>query len=102
MAELNAAYLKRKGATNVIAFPMQEGDFSSISPELLGDVVISMDTCVREAEVAEMEIEARFDQLLVHGILHLIGYDHETNDSDAERMEAKSVALMQMLAANRQ
>jgi probable rRNA maturation factor len=94
MAALNRQYLQRSGPTNVIAFPMQEGAFSDITPNLMGDVVISMDTCRRESEAAGMPFEERLDQLLIHGILHLCGYDHVTNAADAERMAAKSDDLM--------
>lgn len=99
MAALNQEYLQRRGPTNVIAFPMQEGDFSEVNPDLIGDVVISLDTCRRECEAAAMPFEERLDQLLIHGILHLFGYDHVTNESDAERMVAKSEEVMRLLAS---
>lgn len=98
IAELNARYLNRSGSTNVIAFPMLEGDFANINPAgLLGDVVISVDTAHREAHEAGIPMEERFTELLVHGILHLLGYDHETSDADAAVMEAKTRELMDML-----
>mgnify|MGYP001138459399 FL=1 len=90
-------YLNRQGATNVIAFPMTEGEFGDINPDLLGDVVISMDTAAREAEAIEMTFENRFKELLIHGILHLFGYDHETDEADAREMEDKSEALLEMI-----
>lgn len=94
IAALNQEYLRRSGPTNVIAFPMQEGAFGDITPHLLGDVVISLDTCRKESEGAAMPFEERFDQLLIHGILHLFGFDHVTNAADAERMAAKSEELI--------
>ncbi len=97
MAELNQAYLQRTGPTNVIAFPMREGDHADIHPELLGDVVISMDTCAREAQVAGLTTDERFNQLLIHGILHLFGYDHVHSESDARIMDAKSCELMELM-----
>lgn len=97
IAELNAAYLNHEGPTNVISFPMREGDFSEVNPHLLGDVVISMDTCAREAEQADLAIEERLDQLIVHGILHLFGYDHVHNQAEARTMESKSSELIAML-----
>ncbi len=97
IAELNSRYLNRSGPTNVIAFPMQEGRFSDITPGLLGDVVISADTAAKEAEAAGMDMETRFVQLLVHGILHLFGYDHETDENEAREMEARAGELMAML-----
>lgn len=94
IAVLNKNYLNRSGPTNVIAFPMREGDFSGISPNLLGDVVISVDTAEREAHAADIHPEERFLELLIHGILHLFGYDHETDEEAAVRMEEKTRELM--------
>ena len=97
IAEFNLAYLNHAGPTNVISFPMQEGQFSDISPNLLGDVVISADTAHREAVEAGMEIAERFNQLLIHGILHLTGYDHVNAEEEAVVMERKSDELMKLI-----
>lgn len=97
IATLNKDYLKRSGPTNVIAFPMREGDFSDISPNLLGDVVISVDTAEREAHAAKILPEKRFLELLIHGILHLLGYDHETDEEEALHMEEKTRELMELV-----
>jgi probable rRNA maturation factor len=97
IADLNEVYLQHTGPTNVISFPMREGEFSEINPQVLGDVVISMDTCAREAGQAGISMEARFDQLLIHGILHLLGYDHVHSESEARIMEAKSNELLTLL-----
>jgi len=93
---LNKDYLNRSGPTNVIAFPMKEGDFSDINPQLLGDVVISMETAGREALQSGISTEERFAQLLVHGILHLFGFDHEKSEQDARKMEKKSDELLKL------
>jgi len=95
--ELNRQYLDRDRPTNVIAFPMREGDFPDISPALLGDVVVSADTTAAEAENAGIDFSERFDQLLIHGILHLLGYDHETDEEEAAEMEAKSNELIRCI-----
>ncbi|MGD9974196.1 MAG: rRNA maturation RNase YbeY [Desulfatirhabdiaceae bacterium] len=95
---LNRDYLHHEGPTNVISFPMQEGECSGINPHILGDVVISVDTAKREAEMAGIPFYLRFMQLLIHGILHLAGYDHEGPEADAEKMEAKSDELILMLS----
>ena len=97
IAELNQMYLHHTGPTNVISFPMREGDFGDINPQVLGDVVISMDTCAREAQDADIPMETRLDQLLIHGILHLLGYDHVHSESEARVMEAKSDELLALL-----
>ena len=94
IAALNQEYLNRTGPTNVIAFPMREGLFPDITPNLLGDVVISVETSEREAHAAGVLPEERFLELLIHGILHLLGYDHETDESEAIRMEEKTRELM--------
>ena len=97
IAEFNKSYLNHEGPTNVISFPMLEGPFSDITPQLLGDVVISVDTAYREAEEAGMEMTERFNQLLIHGILHLTGYDHIHSEAEAELMEQKSEELMNLI-----
>jgi probable rRNA maturation factor len=97
ITEMNATFLKRKGPTNVLAFPMLEGRFAGLSPNLLGDVVISVDTAEREGLAAGLDLDERFTQLLVHGILHLCGYDHEQDAAGARRMAVKSRALIQKL-----
>jgi probable rRNA maturation factor len=97
IAELNQRYLQRSGPTNVLAFPMQEGEFGEISPHLLGDVVISADTAAREGREAGIPMVAHMIALLVHGILHLLGYDHETEPAQAREMDAKSRELLALL-----
>jgi probable rRNA maturation factor len=76
---------------------MREGEFSYLSPHLLGDVVISTDTAAEEAQNSGMSMEQRFKELLVHGILHLFGYDHETSEQDARKMEKKSLELLKLI-----
>jgi len=95
--KLNSEYLHRKGPTNVIAFPMQEGEFTEINPNLLGDVVISVDTAENEGKAVGIRTEERFDELLIHGILHLFGYDHEGSEDDAQIMEGKTRILMELI-----
>jgi probable rRNA maturation factor len=100
IAAMNAEFLDRSGPTNVLAFPMQAGRFAGLSPHLLGDVVISVDTAEREGRTAGLDFEERFTQLLVHGILHLCGYDHENDAAGARRMAAKSRALIRKVKAD--
>ena len=97
IAELNAAYLQREGPTNVIAFPMQEGEFAGISPDLLGDVVISVETAEREGAMGGIDVETRTVELLVHGVLHLLGYDHEHDENEARRMDKKTAAALEAI-----
>lgn len=97
ITRINETYLGHQGPTNVISFSMREGEFGQINPELIGDVIISMDTCTREALAAEMAVEQRFDELLIHGILHLFGYDHIKDEMEARSMEAKSTELLTLI-----
>ena len=97
IAVLNKDYLQREGPTNVIAFPMREGAFAEITPDLLGDVVISLETAEKEGLAAGMSMEERLGELLVHGILHLFGYDHEKTEKEARRMEARSIYLLEKI-----
>ena len=76
---------------------MNEGEFAEIMPHVLGDVVISADTCDREAQRDGISFEQHFIALLVHGILHLRGYDHERSEEEDRRMEAKSQEILQQL-----
>nr|WP_287127001.1 rRNA maturation RNase YbeY [Desulfobacter sp.] len=98
--ELNRTYRGKDEPTNVLSFPMQEGEFSDITPGLLGDVVISLDTAEAEAIAAGISTDERMSQLLVHGILHLFGFDHELGENQAREMEEKSLALLRGIEGN--
>lgn len=91
--EINSKYLNRDYPTNVISFPMREGAFSEINPYLLGDIVISVETAIRDAQEASISPYDEILFLLIHGFLHLIGYDHEKDPLKAKEMEAKEKEL---------
>lgn len=97
IAQLNQQYRHRKGPTNVLAFAMNEGQFSDLTPDLLGDVVISAETAAREANELRISLSRRLDFLLTHGILHLFGYDHERSDADEAEMDRKTEELYDMI-----
>jgi probable rRNA maturation factor len=97
IARLNEQHLGHQGPTNVISFSMREGEFGDVNPQLIGDVVISMDTCAREAAMGDISISERLDALLVHGILHLFGYDHTRTEAQARQMDARSRELIELL-----
>ena len=99
---LNREWRQRDKATNVLSFPMlgreellalsEEG-----SPELLGDVALAYETCAREADEKGVPLEDHAAHLIVHGLLHLAGHDHEISPADAdvmERLETKALALL--------
>lgn len=91
---INRDYLGKNRPTNVISFAMQEGEGGGVQPDLLGDVVISAETAARDAGEAQTSFESELYFLLLHGILHLLGYDHERGtQAEAERMEAREMEL---------
>lgn len=94
---LNRQYLSRDRPTDVLAFPMQEGSFSDINPHLLGDVVISLETARRQAADKKHSLAEEVCVLLVHGILHLLGYNHETPGSEARTMRKKERELFRLM-----
>jgi len=97
IAELNHRYLKRQGPTNVLAFPMRSGSSPDILSGMLGDVVISVDTAVSESQALGEPLQRTVDRLLIHGILHLLGYDHEGAPKQALQMKREENRLMTLL-----
>jgi probable rRNA maturation factor len=96
--EINRDYLDRDRPTNVIAFAMQEGEGAGVQPDVLGDVVISAETAARDAAEAGTSFVSELYFLLLHGILHLLGYDHERGSaSDAERMERRESEIFALI-----
>ena len=91
---LNREYLCRDRPTNVLAFAMREGENQHLNPALLGDVVVSTETAQREALQRDVTLEEELALLLVHGILHLLGYDHENEPAEAAQMEAKEEEVL--------
>ncbi len=101
IAELNRFWRRKSGPTNVLAFSLTEGDDLPMSHNLLGDIVISVETAAREAGNEGISLHARMLVLLVHGFLHLLGYDHEKSESEAVRMHKKEKELLQELMQKR-
>ena len=98
---INRDYLQRDRPTNVISFAMQEGEGGGVQPDLLGDVVISAETARRDAAEADRPFESELYFLLLHGILHLLGYDHERGSlAEAQRMEQREREIYAILAEN--
>ena len=98
--ELNQGFRGISAPTNVLSFPMQEGEFSGVTPGLLGDVVISAQTADREATDAGITLDERLSQLLIHGILHLLGFDHEAGEANVDEMETRSRELLRLVEPN--
>ena len=98
---INRDYLGRDTPPNVISFSLQEGDCSGVNPHAVGDVIISADTTAREAEEGGLEFFERLIFLLLHGILHLRGYDHErSGEAAAKKMEQTERQLFKTLKRN--
>jgi probable rRNA maturation factor len=102
MERLNRQYRQVGATTDVLAFPLLEGEFGDILPELLGDVVISAPTALEMSRRHHCSLPTVIDVLLVHGILHLLGYDHEPNEEEACRMANRSMELLEMLGHSRE
>ena len=84
---LNAAWRNQDKPTNVLSFPMAD-EAGLADAQLLGDIVLAHGICAAEAAARQVAIETHAAHLVVHGTLHLLGYDHETSDAEAEEMEA--------------
>ncbi|NOU03084.1 MAG: rRNA maturation RNase YbeY [Novosphingobium sp.] len=99
---LNAEWRGKDKPTNVLSFPMLErGELLALAPdgppELLGDIALALETCQREAADKGISLEHHAAHLIVHGLLHLAGHDHETSAQDAramEELEIKALALI--------
>ncbi len=96
MRRLNRRYRSLDAPTDVLAFPIREGG-GPPSP-LLGDVVISLHRAACQASTRGHSLEQEVSSLLVHGVLHLCGYDHERNQREARRMRRKEQAVLRSLA----
>lgn len=94
--DLNRRYLNRDKPTNVLAFPMREGEFSTLHPNLLGDLVISVETAKRQSDRFGLDEMEMVILLMVHGILHLIGYEHEGTKKGAREMSLKQKDLFRI------
>jgi probable rRNA maturation factor len=86
--ELNLRFRGKNHATDVLSFPAGEpGD--GVATDYLGDIVISADTAVRQAKESSHSVEREVSELVIHGVLHLCGYDHETDQGEMNRLELK-------------
>jgi probable rRNA maturation factor len=95
--ELNKIYRGKDKSTDVLAFPMREGDFgrlhAALPSRLLGDVIVSVPTAKRQAAAAKRDALAEITMLVAHGLLHLLGWDHETPAKD-RKMRAETDRLV--------
>jgi probable rRNA maturation factor len=96
IAALNGEWRDQPRATDVLSFSLVEGDFADHRGDLLGDVVISIETAARQAAERHRALDEVISRLLIHGVLHLIGYDHEQDD-EARRMAAEERRIWRAL-----
>ncbi|MBU0482604.1 MAG: pyridoxine 5'-phosphate synthase [Proteobacteria bacterium] len=96
MTLLNRDYRAKNKPTNVLSFPMLDAP-PGPGPEMIGDIVISIDTAAREAAERKVSCHQRITRLMVHGLVHLLGLDHERSEKEARLMEAKERELLDEL-----
>jgi rRNA maturation RNase YbeY len=95
MRSLNRRYRGKDRTTDVLAFALREAPHSFSG--MLGDVVIAVPMAVRQAKEGQRSLDEELTVLLVHGMLHLCGYDHERSDAEARRMKRREQAMLRAL-----
>lgn len=98
MRSLNRRYRDNDHATDVLSFSQREGEFAYLRPDILGDIVISVPTAARQARELNHSLSHEIERLLVHGLLHLLGYDHERTPAEARKMRRKESRLLRRIA----
>lgn len=89
MRELNRMWRRKVGTTDVLSFPAAQSEFEMAEGASLGDVVISVEQAARQAREHGLGFEEEVSQLILHGLLHLCGYDHETDEGEMNRLELR-------------
>ncbi|MCZ6512846.1 MAG: rRNA maturation RNase YbeY [Nitrospinae bacterium] len=98
---LNKTYRSLDQATDVLSFPQDEEAVNESGETLLGDVVISVETAARQAEEHHLSFNEELILLAIHGILHLLGYDHERSPQDARVMKDTTQTIFEILFPGR-
>ncbi len=98
MRSLNRRYRGKDRPTDVLSFAFREGKFPHIQPNFLGDIVIAVPVAARQAAEAGHSLGREIDALLIHGLLHLLGYDHERGGREARRMKRRETQLLKRLS----
>lgn len=89
MRALNRCWRGKVGTTDVLSFPAGQDDLEFVGDATLGDVVISVEQASRQAKKNRLSLNAEISQLILHGLLHLCGYDHETDNGEMNRIELR-------------
>ncbi len=89
MRELNLMWRHKRGTTDVLSFPAEQNEFEKVEGARLGDVVISIEQAARQAQENGLSLDQEIAQLILHGVIHLCGYDHATDDGEMDRLELR-------------
>lgn len=89
MRELNRMWRHKRGTTDVLSFPAEQDEFEKLEGASLGDVVISVEQAARQAKENGLKLDEEIAQLILHGLLHLCGYDHATDKGEMNRLELR-------------
>lgn len=89
MRELNWRWRGKRGTTDVLSFPAGQDEFEKLEGYTLGDIVISVEQAARQAALHQLGFDREVAQLILHGLLHLCGYDHETDKGEMNRLELR-------------
>ncbi|MDQ3323878.1 MAG: rRNA maturation RNase YbeY [Acidobacteriota bacterium] len=88
MRVLNKTFRGKGATTDVLSFPFEADEFEA-GENILGDIIISVERAKKQAEENDLDFETEVKQLILHGVLHLCGYDHETDSGEMNRTELK-------------
>ena len=89
MSELNRLWRHKRGTTDVLSFSADLDEFEKTEGSSLGDVVISVEQAARQAKENDLSLEQEIAQLILHGLIHLCGYDHSTDNGEMDRLELR-------------
>jgi probable rRNA maturation factor len=89
MSDLNRLWRHKGGTTDVLSFPAEQDEFEKAEGASLGDVVISIEQAARQAKKNKLTLDNEVAQLILHGLLHLCGYDHSTDNGEMNRLELR-------------
>lgn len=89
MRELNLMWRHKRGLTDVLSFPAEQDEFEKLDGASLGDVVVSIEQAARQAKENGLTLDQEIAQLILHGMIHLCGYDHATDEGQMDRLELR-------------
>ena len=89
MRELNRLWRHKQGTTDVLSFPVEQDEFEKAEGSSLGDIVISVEQAERQARENGLTLDQEIAQLVLHGLIHLCGYDHATDKGEMNRLELR-------------